>query len=75
MQIASETITTSEGLRALHVALSEHAELAAQAARRAKTPAARVAHAEIETLLRDSLASWQTTTQFPELFAKNGGAL
>jgi hypothetical protein len=31
MQIASKTITTTEGLRALHVALSEHAELAAQA--------------------------------------------
>jgi hypothetical protein len=70
MQIASETITTSEGLRALHVAINEHADLAAQASRRAKTPEAKVAHAEIETLLRDSLAKWQTTTQFPELFGK-----
>jgi hypothetical protein len=75
MQIASETITTTEGLRALHVALSEHAELAAQAARRAKTPAARVAHAEIETLLRNSLDQWALESRWPELFAKTGGAL
>lgn len=34
-------------------ALREHAALAASASKRAKTPAARIAHAEIEGILLD----------------------
>ncbi|NDD52823.1 hypothetical protein EBZ39_02915 [bacterium] len=46
--------TTNERVRALLRALTEHADLAAQASRRARTAQDRIAHAEIESLLRDA---------------------
>jgi len=44
---------TDERSEALMRALREHAALAASASKRAKTPAARIAHAEVEGVLLD----------------------
>jgi phage shock protein A len=49
--------TTDTLLRARQKALDFHAWAAAQASRRAKTPEERIAHAEIEQLLRSRLAA------------------